>query len=169
MGRPVSAITLAMVNVFPEPVTPNNVCAGVPSLTPSTSCRIASGWSPIGLYSDCKSKIIAWSFGHWSLRSKRYSTFLRRDGVLEAALEKAHERSAIIFAVELELLHGEHEVAQAARAVNLALEFHLHLLATLWKWEVKDVPLVIVELRLVEHIIDCLVVLAIETDAGKLW
>jgi hypothetical protein len=36
-------MTLAMVKVLPDPVTPNNVWAGTPDFTPSVSCAIASG------------------------------------------------------------------------------------------------------------------------------
>ena len=42
-------MTLAIVNVFPDPVTPRSVCAGKPSLIPCVSSAIASGWSPVGL------------------------------------------------------------------------------------------------------------------------
>ena len=48
VGLLMLAMTLAMVNVFPDPVTPSNVCAGSPSCTPSVSCAMASGWSPVG-------------------------------------------------------------------------------------------------------------------------
>ena len=48
VGLPTFAITLAMVNVLPEPVTPSRTCAGTPSCTPSVSCLIACGWSPVG-------------------------------------------------------------------------------------------------------------------------
>jgi hypothetical protein len=49
-GRPRRAITLAIVKVLPEPVTPSRVWYDRPSSTPSTSWRIASGWSPAGEY-----------------------------------------------------------------------------------------------------------------------
>src|SRR3990167_6170377 len=55
-GRPSRAITLAMVKVLPEPVTPSRVWNTSPSFTPSTSCRIASGWSPAGGYGRNSSK-----------------------------------------------------------------------------------------------------------------
>ena len=49
-GRPSRAITLAIVKVLPEPVTPSSVWKASPSRTPSTSLAIASGWSPDGGY-----------------------------------------------------------------------------------------------------------------------
>ena len=52
VGFPTLAITFATVKVLPEPVTPNNTCAGSPSSTPSVSCLMACGWSPVGLYFD---------------------------------------------------------------------------------------------------------------------
>ena len=51
-------ITFAIVKVLPDPVTPNKVCAGTPSSTPSVSWAIASGWSPVGWYSEINSKFI---------------------------------------------------------------------------------------------------------------
>jgi len=42
-GRPKRAMTFAMVNVFPEPVTPSSVWYESPSRIPSTSLSIASG------------------------------------------------------------------------------------------------------------------------------
>src|ERR1051326_2296278 len=41
-------MTLATVKVFPEPVTPRSTWSRTPALVPSTSCRMASGWSPCG-------------------------------------------------------------------------------------------------------------------------
>src|SRR5471032_2767668 len=49
-GRPMRAITFAMVNVLPEPVTPSSVWNDRPSSIPSTSVAIAVGWSPAGGY-----------------------------------------------------------------------------------------------------------------------
>jgi len=49
-GRPSRAITLAMVKVLPEPVTPSKVWNTSPSRTPSTSLSMAAGWSPAGGY-----------------------------------------------------------------------------------------------------------------------
>src|SRR3712207_7816855 len=43
----VRAMTFAIVYVLPLPVTPRSVWRP-PLLTPSTSCSIASGWSPLG-------------------------------------------------------------------------------------------------------------------------
>ena len=48
-----AAMTLAMVKVLPEPVTPSKVSNWLPSLKPFTSCSIACGWSPVGLYFEC--------------------------------------------------------------------------------------------------------------------
>jgi hypothetical protein len=48
-GRVWLAITLAMVKVLPEPVTPSSTWSFSPPDTPSMSWRIASGWSPAGL------------------------------------------------------------------------------------------------------------------------
>src|SRR5438105_3152959 len=47
-GRPSWAMTLAIVKVLPEPVTPSKVWWGRPSPRPRTSCSIAAGWSPAG-------------------------------------------------------------------------------------------------------------------------
>ena len=47
-GRPVLAMTLAMVKVLPEPVTPNSVWKVNPSSMPATKASIAVGWSPAG-------------------------------------------------------------------------------------------------------------------------
>jgi hypothetical protein len=41
-------ITLAMVYVLPEPVTPSSVCFARPLSKPSISFAIACGWSPAG-------------------------------------------------------------------------------------------------------------------------
>ena len=51
-GRCVSSITLAMVKVLPEPVTPSSTWVRSAELTPSTRSRIAVGWSPAGSKSD---------------------------------------------------------------------------------------------------------------------
>jgi hypothetical protein len=48
-GRPCEAMTLAMVKVLPEPVTPSSTWSRSPVFTPSISWRIASGWSPDGV------------------------------------------------------------------------------------------------------------------------
>jgi hypothetical protein len=42
-GLPRRAITLAIVKVLPEPVTPSSVWKLKPSATPSTSCSMACG------------------------------------------------------------------------------------------------------------------------------
>jgi hypothetical protein len=49
-GRPSCAMTFAIVNVLPEPVTPSSVWKLRPSWMPSTSFTIAVGWSPAGAY-----------------------------------------------------------------------------------------------------------------------
>src|SRR5215472_2423344 len=43
-------MTLAIVKVLPEPVTPSSVWNASPSWIPSTSPAMASGWSPAGGY-----------------------------------------------------------------------------------------------------------------------
>jgi hypothetical protein len=45
-------MTLAIVNVFPEPVTPSNVTESTPLSSASQMPLIAEGWSPEGLYSE---------------------------------------------------------------------------------------------------------------------
>ena len=45
-------MVFAIVNVLPEPVTPNKTWAVSPAKMPSVNCFIASGWSPVGLYFD---------------------------------------------------------------------------------------------------------------------
>ena len=47
-ARPVRAMTFAIVYVLPEPVTPSSVWYASPSVSPSISFSIASGWSPAG-------------------------------------------------------------------------------------------------------------------------
>ena len=42
------AMTFAIVKVLPLPVTPNRVWQRSPRSTPSTSCAMACGWSPVG-------------------------------------------------------------------------------------------------------------------------
>ena len=56
-----AAITLAIVNVLPEPVTPSSVLCLQPLRSASTSCAIASGWSPVGLYSETSLKSMSQS------------------------------------------------------------------------------------------------------------
>src|SRR5690349_9633448 len=50
VGRSTSAITLAIVNVLPEPVMPSRTWASLLRRRPSTSSSIARGWSPPGWY-----------------------------------------------------------------------------------------------------------------------
>jgi hypothetical protein len=47
-GRPTRAMTLAIVNVLPEPVTPISTCEPRPSAMPRTRASMAAGWSPAG-------------------------------------------------------------------------------------------------------------------------
>ena len=49
VGLLIWAMTLAAVKVLPEPVTPSSVLCFDPRRIESTSCAIASGWSPVGL------------------------------------------------------------------------------------------------------------------------
>ena len=55
-GRCVASITLAIVKVLPEPVTPSSTCVRSWRLTPSTSSLIACGWSPFGSKSEAMVK-----------------------------------------------------------------------------------------------------------------
>ena len=50
------SMTLAIVKVLPEPVTPSRVCSSRPRFTPLARASIASGWSPEGLNSETNSK-----------------------------------------------------------------------------------------------------------------
>ena len=45
-------MTLAIVNVFPEPVTPRSVTASEPWFSAEQIPSIADGWSPAGLYAE---------------------------------------------------------------------------------------------------------------------
>ena len=47
-GRLACSITLAIVNVLPEPVTPNKTCSCLLFLRFLSNFLIASGWSPLG-------------------------------------------------------------------------------------------------------------------------
>ncbi len=55
-GRCNSSITLAIVKVLPEPVTPSSTCVCSPSRALAVSSAIAVGWSPDGSYSETSSK-----------------------------------------------------------------------------------------------------------------
>ena len=46
-------MTLAIVKVLPEPVTPSSTCSSRPSSTPRASFSMACGWSPVGLKGAC--------------------------------------------------------------------------------------------------------------------
>ena len=49
VGRWTFSMTLAMVKVLPEPVTPKSTCSERPFSTPAARASIASGWSPEGV------------------------------------------------------------------------------------------------------------------------
>jgi hypothetical protein len=51
VGRWMFAITLAIVKVFPDPVTPSSTTWRRPSWTRRVRISIARGWSPRGSYS----------------------------------------------------------------------------------------------------------------------
>ena len=53
VGRLRFRMTLATVNVFPEPVTPSSVWCLSPASIPAGSFRIAPGWSPAGSKGEC--------------------------------------------------------------------------------------------------------------------
>ena len=61
-GRCSCSITLAMVKVLPEPVTPSSVTSLTPDCKAETSSLMASGWSPDGLYSDSRMNFKTISF-----------------------------------------------------------------------------------------------------------
>ena len=48
VGRWTASITLAMVKVLPEPVTPSRVCSSRPFSTPAARAAMADRWSPAG-------------------------------------------------------------------------------------------------------------------------
>ena len=47
-GRCTASITLAMVKVLPEPVTPSSTWSRSLPCKPATRSRMAAGWSPFG-------------------------------------------------------------------------------------------------------------------------
>src|SRR6266699_6124816 len=51
-GRPVRAMTCAIVKVLPEPVTPSSTWSRSPRSSPSHHSSIACGWSPAGANSE---------------------------------------------------------------------------------------------------------------------
>lgn len=57
-GRCIFCITCAILNVLPEPVTPNKVWYAKPDCKPLTSALIAVGWSPAGLKFEINSKFL---------------------------------------------------------------------------------------------------------------
>ena len=48
VGRCTASITLAMVKVLPEPVTPSSTWSRSFPCSPATSSLMAPGWSPFG-------------------------------------------------------------------------------------------------------------------------
>lgn len=68
VGSPTSAMTLAIVKVLPEPVTPRSVWNLSPARTPVASSAMAVGWSPDGSKSLFKSKSAIIETGIASLR-----------------------------------------------------------------------------------------------------
>ena len=48
VGRCTCSMTLAMVKVLPDPVTPSSTCSFSPFSMPSASAAMACGWSPEG-------------------------------------------------------------------------------------------------------------------------
>src|SRR5262245_29271649 len=56
-GLPHLAMTFAIVNVFPEPVTPIKTCSFSPFSRPLTNFSIACGWSPWGRMSETNLKL----------------------------------------------------------------------------------------------------------------
>lgn len=58
-------MTFAMVKVFPEPVTPKRVTAGTPFVREEQMPSMAEGWSPAGLYEDCKWNFIRIDFNQY--------------------------------------------------------------------------------------------------------
>src|SRR5512134_4055481 len=74
-GRFVPAMTLAIVNVLPDPVTPSRTCRDMPWERPATSSRIASGWSPEGDNGDFRRN----RFSTARSSSTHYTVTRRRD------------------------------------------------------------------------------------------
>ncbi len=68
-GRPSRAMTLAMVKVLPEPVTPSRVWNTSPFSTPSTKPSMAVGWSPAGGYGWYSSKGEPGNLTKWPSRT----------------------------------------------------------------------------------------------------
>src|SRR5438309_7230394 len=59
VGRLYCAITFAIVNVLPLPVTPSSVWCFLRSRNPSTSLSTASGWSPVIWKSEARRKAVS--------------------------------------------------------------------------------------------------------------
>ena len=81
-------MTLAIVKVLPEPVTPNNTCAGSPFLMPVVNCAMASGWSPVGEKADTKSNFITFIIFASYKNSKKAYVYYDNKIVLEIDLSE---------------------------------------------------------------------------------
>jgi len=72
-GRCVASITLAMVKVLPEPVTPSSTCSRSPASAWATSSAMAEGWSPAGWYFVSSRKgmrfLLVGRSGRWGTQS----------------------------------------------------------------------------------------------------
>src|SRR6266705_3382169 len=88
VGRPKFLTTLAIVIVFPDPVTPSRVWKRSPRSSPRVSSAIAFGWSPAGAKGACRSNtalailyvalqtLPARDLGHTLYASCRFQNFL---------------------------------------------------------------------------------------------
>ena len=84
VGRWTFSMTLAIVNVLPEPVTPSKTCSSRPIFTPCASFSMASGWSPVGLKGACSlnSISVSLSFGQKSVVPQGDKVVVRDDDVV---------------------------------------------------------------------------------------
>src|SRR5690606_24502329 len=88
VGRSTAAMTFAIVNVLPEPVTPSSVWCLLFARRDSTSVAMACGWSPVGAYSEA-----SLNKPMWQQASKRAC---RRDATSRLqALESEHLEQAV--------------------------------------------------------------------------
>jgi len=62
-------MTFAIVNVLPEPVTPNRVWYFSPASTPWVSLAMACGWSPRGWYLETSLKSATGTMYHKKFRT----------------------------------------------------------------------------------------------------
>src|SRR3989344_2360969 len=65
------SITLAIVYVFPEQVTPSSVWCRSPAFSPFTRVSIAFGWSPAGLYEETIFKAIGTLYQNRVTRARK--------------------------------------------------------------------------------------------------